>query len=271
MLNSWDGTIPSALPNGMSLLFIGDYGKHVLTIFKRLEAMEPVLNPCDHVPKRDALRMRVVAEVEDVLYGQNLIQIISSGTVIVIFDDRLPDDHALAEILCRWHKKVRRSGLTIGMSPFVFNPLANQLFDLFLNTWQRYSDSTPCVLLTLYKTYCGCSRLGNLLCLVVQLQDILHAGCSGGILLAQKTIGHFEQIVSFNDLYNVAAHIRAQSDSAPVCLVWYIVEMHHAEAEPLKVMEDIGDNILIDNVDRLILPHASLLKKEYRVTVFGLS
>ena len=53
-------------------------------------------------------------------------------------------------------------------------------------------------------------------------------------------------------------------------LAWVIVEMHCANPEPLKTMASITDNILSDEVDRLILPHMSLASKQYRLTVFGL-
>jgi hypothetical protein len=90
------------------------------------------------------------------------------------------------------------------------------------------------------------------------------------MLLTHATAKHIEQIVSFNDSLRPSSFINIPYASGTIRLVWHILEMHHPNPEPLKTMASITDNILSDDVDRLILPHMSLAAMQYRLTVFGL-
>ena len=264
------GDAPASLPEkGLGLFFIGDYGRRVQAQFSRLAAMEPVLYPCRHVPHQDALRMQVVTVGKDFVWNRDVLAAICRETAIIVYDERLPHERALANGLCRLINKARKGGLTIGMGPFAACQSYDTKFDLTLQTWQNQIDCMPYVLRTFYKTYCGCGGLGNLLCLKVQLQDVLHAGGSRGILLGQKTFDHSEQIMSSNAAFSIPSRFKKPFHNEPFSLVWHIVEMHHTEPEPLKVLAGIADKPLSGCVDRLILPHMSLAAKAYRETVFG--
>jgi hypothetical protein len=267
--NRLEDTLTLAPARGLSMFFIGAYGRQVLEHFKRLAPREPVLRPCDHLPNRDASRMRLIEVGHNCFSNEDLLSTLYCDTAIVVYDRRQPIDLVLAGVLCRLIKKVYRTSLTIAMSPFAAQLTTAARFDLSLQTWQNQTDFMPYVLRTLYKTYCGCSCLGNLLCLKVQLQDILYAECSRGMLMAHSTFYDIRPNDSFQDSFDMSAYFRTPVDHESMRLAWVIVEMHHANPEPLKTMASITDNILSDKVDRLILPHMSLASKQYRLTVFG--
>ena len=267
--DGWDDTVISVPAKGLAFFFIGAYGRQVLDRFNRLAPREPVLRPCDRMPNRD-LRLRLIDVGHSYLSNEDLISAICCDTAIVVYDRGQPVDRALADVLSLLIKNVNRVGLTIGMSPFAAKRTPDTRFDLALQTWQNQADFMPYVLRTLYKTYCGCGCLGNLLCLKVQLQDILYAECSRGMLLAHATVDSLRPIDSFHDFFDLAKYFKAPVESESMRLAWVIVEMHYANPEPLKTMASITDNILSDEVDRLFLPHMSLASKQYRLTVFGL-
>jgi hypothetical protein len=52
--------------------------------------------------------------------------------------------------------------------------------------------------------------------------------------------------------------------SKPLCLAWFIAEMHHYRHQPCTVMESVAANNPISDWDRLILPHLNFMENHCR-------
>jgi len=255
---------------GLTFFFLGEYGKKALEQFRRLERSEPILYPCQHVPSNSTVQLQLMEIGDDPDNVNRLISALFCDTAICVYDDCVPSDRGLAQVLCNLITKVGRAGLIMAMGPFKCIPVEDSGFDLTFQTWPNHADFMAQVLRTLYKTYVGCGRLGNCLCLKLNLQDILYEKCSHGILLYQDTVHHYKEINKVAFCRALIENSKLSELNKSIQLAWFIVEMHHREPQPYAAMDYIYDHNPFTDLDMYILPHASLLEQKVRVTLFGL-
>lgn len=250
------------------LIFIGEYSRRVMEQYLKMQPVLPIMRPCRYT------RLDINL-VNDFIYMDGAQDIVppalNKSLIIIVFDGFVYADRKLAATLATYYQK-SKDNYVAAIVPNASISTKKGLYDLVLNQrWMDYEIPAR-VIRSLYNTYCGCSGLGNLVCLKTHLEDFKYACVSSGKTLAAISFKSFNDPV-YRKLKLEASRIAASMVSTEYqnALLYAIIEMPDNIVKPLQTLEKIEFELSGGNVDHFrCLPHPSVPGPYFRLTLLNL-
>ena len=211
------------------IFFIGAYGKRVLAQFRRMKTAKPILCQCEHIDINVNSEDRFI-EIQDSHNAPDIITKCCQGkNAYFVVDTGNAEDVALTEILCSISRKSSVEKL-LCLTPALSNLINPNLFDLTIETVTKDHDTTPQILLTLNNVCFGFKHMGSLMCLKLQLNELITCGNKFRIGTAYRDQSIRE--VDISNLVKQACSSIANPPNTMDHISFCIIEMAFAEAEP---------------------------------------
>ncbi len=210
------------------IIFIGAYGKRVLAQLRRMKAAKPILCKCEHTDK-DVNSEDGFVEIHDSYNAPDVIAKCCQGkNAYFVLDTGNQEDVVLTEILCSILRKSSVEKL-LCLTPALINLINSNLFDLVIETVTEDHDTTPQILLTLNNVCFGFKHMGSLMCLKLQLNELIACGNKFRIGTAYRDQSIRE--VDMSTLVKQACSSIANPPNAMDHISFCIIEMAFAEPD----------------------------------------
>lgn len=251
------------------LIFIGEYGRKIMNQCLRMQPTWQVIRPCLHT--RADINL-----VNDLIYmdgSKDLAPpLLSKSLIIIVFDGFVYEDRKLAALLATYYQQAQGNYAIAIVSNASIN-IKKSLYNLVLTQrWMDY-DIPARVIRSLYNTYCGCSGIGNLVCLKAHLDDFGYAHVSSGQVLAAVSFRSFDDPVYRKLKLDASlATFRIVETEYQNALLYAIIEMPAKIKDPIHAMEKIEFELSGGNVDHFrSLPHPNATDGTFRLTLLKLT
>lgn len=259
--------------SGPFFVFIGDYGRQIMTRYKRIQSAQTVLHPCSHIrPDINMVDRIVELDNTDTEFEELLIVSSNAGLVVFVFDGFINEDGTLAALLAEVYRNLPLRNFIIAVTPNASINSKTSPYNLVLEMCRVDYDIPAQMLRSFYNVYCGCSRIGNLVCMKADLDHFRYARISRGQVLAAVSFKSFSDPVYLKlkqDTSLTAAHLVATADQNS--FLYAIIEMPINIANPLQTMEKIEFELSGGMVDLFCsLPHPSRSATGFRITLLKL-
>lgn len=258
---------------GPILVFIGDYGREIMERYKGIQSAIPVPNPCKYI-RPDINMVDRFIELDHAFIGfkKLLSASLDASLLVLVFDGINHEDRALAASLSEFYRKSHRCSI-IAITPNAVISSEGSLYSLVLGSrWIDY-DTHARVLHSFYNVYCGCSGLGNLVCMKAHLDVFKVEQFNRGQIIQAVSFRSFNDEV-YKKLKQGCANIisRLIVNACQNTLLFAIIEMPAGIEKPIEAYERIILELHGGFEEYFSgLPHPNLRDNEFRLTLLKLT
>ena len=242
----------------LAVMFVGELGKETLSKFRAAKKSSPILNQCEHIisPKKFC-----ISTIDVNATSELLSRIDDTEYQIIIADlsnpENLPFVESIAANLKPAHAKnviclTSHSNIEITMSNY----------KLVCVTKTGHQDLTSDILLTFYNTILGCGRLGNMMCMKLNLDDLERMGLEDRI--AYCSMAFKQKGEAGYNVQDIMKECQLASRQSKPKLAWYILEGPQKESVSFYV--NFMEQLPIPEENWLLLCHAGFIREEIKLT-----